>query len=277
MPQPATYEWDSRLGGTVQRYLNGDETLRLTAFNAASGVRLRMSGRRFTRDGTISTFSHQLTPTTNRAATTFDVTPGEGWLLSVAIRVDAGSPLDGQCFVVCELGLGGGAQFVPLDVLVSDTITAAHRVAWPGTPLRGPLDGAGAIRSIAGTTPAAGAEISESVPTGARYELLAIATVLTASAVVATRIPVLTLDDGTTIFFAVAAVQTRTASGGTRFIWAAGAPYTVIVNSTTTPSALPIGVRLAAGYRIRTTTTAIDVADQYSAVQYLVRDWVEGA
>src|SRR3982751_4686931 len=144
------YDWSSRLGGTVQRWLDGNETLRLTAFNAAAGVRLRMSGRRFTTDGNISTFSHQLTPTTNRAATVFDVTPGQGWLLSVAIRVDAGSPLDGQCYVVAELGVGSGNQFVPLDVLVSDTITAAHRVAWPGTPLRGPLEGAGSIRSITG-------------------------------------------------------------------------------------------------------------------------------
>ena len=30
-----------------------------------------------------------------------------------------------------------------------------------------------------------------------------------------------------------------------------------------------------AGWRIRTITTAIDVADQYSAVRYWVREWLE--
>jgi hypothetical protein len=271
------YPLDSRIHGAVQRYIHGEETLRITAFNAASGVRLRMSGRRFDTSGSVSTFSDTLTPTTNRAASVFDKPLTEGWLLSVAVRVDAGAPLDGQCYVLIELGLGTGSQFVPLDVLVADVITAAHRVAWPGSPLRGPLEGAGAVRSIAGTTPGAGAEISETVPTGARWELLAFGATLTASAVVATRIPVLLIDDGTTQLFGAAAVQTRTASGGTRFFWAAGAPYTVVVNATTTPNALPVGVRLPAAFRIRTTTISIDVGDQYSAVQYLVKEWIEGA
>jgi hypothetical protein len=51
----------------------------------------------------------------------------------------------------------------------------------------------------------------------------------------------------------------------------------VVVNATTTPNALPVGVRLPAAFRIRTTTISIDVGDQYSAVQYLVKEWIEGA
>lgn len=277
MPQPITNEWDSRLGATVQRYIRGDETLRLTVYNAASGVRLRMSGRRFDRSGELSSFSDQLTPTTNRVATTFDKPLTEGWLLSVAVRVDAGAPIDGQCYAVVEIGLGTGNQFVPLDVLVSDTITAAHRVAWPGTPLRGPLEGAGALRAIAGTTPAAGAEISETVPTGARWELLSLTATLTSSATVANRHAVLVLDDGATPYFRVGISTNQAASLAINYNYAQGVGSAALDGGVQFITPIPAGVRLASGHRVRTLTTNLQVGDQWSAVEYLVREWIEGA
>lgn len=277
MASGATYEWDSRLGGTVQRYLRGEETLRLTVYNAASGVRIRMSGRRFDPSGALSSFSDPMTPTTNRVATVFDKPMVEGWLLSVAIRVDAGAPLDGQCFVVVELGLGLGAQFVPLDVLVSDTITAARRVAWPGSPLRGPLDGAGAVRAIAGTTPAAGAEITETVPTGARWELLALTARLTTSATVANREPSLFFDDGATVYLGSPIQVNLTASTVWVVSWFQGAGVITANVSGTETAPIPTNVRIPAGHRIRTSSQNLQVGDQWAVVEYLVREWLEGA
>jgi hypothetical protein len=277
MPQAITNEWDSRLGATVQRYMRGDETLRITAFNAASGVRLRMSGRRFDPSGELSSFSDQLTPTTNRVATVFDKPLTEGWLLSVAVRMDAGAPLDGQCFVIVELGLGTGNQFVPLDVLASDTISAARRVAWPGSPLRGSLDGAGAIRSITGTTPGAGAEVSETVPTGARWELITFSATLTTAVAVANRFPTLSLDDGASIYFQDTVTTAQAASTVIRLIFAEGNGFKSGTTNNIQNGSIPMGNRLAAGHRIKTATQAIQAADQYSAVQYVVREWIEGA
>jgi hypothetical protein len=40
---------------------------------------------------------------------------------------------------------------------------------------------------------------------------------------------------------------------------------------------LPSMMFLSAGHRIRTVTAAIQAADAYTAVQYLVREWLEGA
>lgn len=263
--------------GNVQRFTTGAETLRVTAFNAAAGVVLTISGRRFDATSGISEFAHRLVPTTNRVATTFDVPLGEGWLLGLAIRVSAGTPLDGQTFVVAEIGAGQGGSFNALDVLIMDSVSAAKRAAWPGSPLRGPLDSAGAIRSIAGTTPAAGAEISETVPTGARWELLSIYVLLTTSATVINRNPMLIVDDGANSYYRMQQNANETASQAWSNVWAAGVPVWANAGQPGQVAGLPIGLRMTAGQRFRSLTSGIQVGDQYSALQYLVREWIEGA
>jgi hypothetical protein len=39
---------------------------------------------------------------------------------------------------------------------------------------------------------------------------------------------------------------------------------------------VPFNIRLAAGARIKTVTAAIQAGDQYTAPQYLVREFLEG-
>jgi hypothetical protein len=97
-------------------------------------------------------------------------------------------------------------------------------LAFPGVPIASPLDGGGALRSIAGTTPGAGAEISETVPTGARWELLAFQATFVTSAAAANRVPQLTLDDGTTVYFRLGAALNQAASLTQRRSWFQGAP-----------------------------------------------------
>lgn len=61
---------------------------------------------------------------------------------------------------------------------------------------------------IVGANPAAGAEVSETVPAGETWCLLGVRVTLVTSATVATRQPILTLDDGTNIFFENPAAST---------------------------------------------------------------------
>lgn len=277
MADDSMQAYDQRLGGTVQRYLSGNETLRCTAFNSAANVRVRMAGRTFTRAGGVNEFSDAFTPTSDRIATVLDKPLNEGWLLSVAIRIDAGAPLDGQTYVRVELGAGRAGQFTPLDVLTADTLTAAHLVGWPGSPIRGPLEGPGALRAITGTNPGVGNEISETVPTGARWELFGFFTNLSSSAGVVNRRPQLYIDDGTNRVYQVSANNTQAQSLVYSYAFAQGASQVADTTNLAVTSPLPVGMRLGAGYRIRTVTTNIQGADFYTAVAYLVREWIEGA
>ena len=139
------------------------------------------------------------------------------------------------------------------------------------------LDGGGALRSITGATPAAAAEISETVPTGARWELIALRTQLVTSATAGARRPILFLDDGANVFARLSNSSTLAASLTGNFTWIEGSGAPSLDGGTDFQAAVPSGVRLGSGYRIRTSTTNIQAGDQFSAVQYLVREWLEGA
>lgn len=264
------------LGGGARR-VGADYTIRLTAFNAAASVRLRLSGRYLLEEGRETSFGENLVPTTDRVATTLDLRLGAGWLLGASVRVIGGSPQSGQTFVVLSLGTGSGAAFNELETIAAGDVTSVHRIAWPGSPIRSSLEGAGALRTIAGTTPAAGAEISETVPTGARWELLNFTYTLVTSATVANRDSALVIDDGANVLYtsAAQAVQTASTTRIYHHVQGYGAPFVDSSNRFT--SVFPTGLRLAAGYRLRTSTSAIQVGDQYGAPIYTVREWIEGA
>lgn len=272
--------YDATRGKWVARgqgLLDGTETLRLTVWNGAPTLTVRLSGRIRTLDGRIVPFVETLVPATDRTASTLDRPMVEGELLGVSARVSVGTSRDGWTYAVIELGTGSGSAFQALDVLAADCITATRRASWPGGFVRGPLDSSGFLRSISGTTPAAGAEVTESVPTGARWDIIAFRAQLITSATVANRIPELAADDGANIYFQSANSVNHTASTTIRYSWSAG--FGGLVNGVGNEQgrALPDILTLAAGSRLRTITGSIQVGDQWSGVQYLVRERIEGA
>lgn len=262
--------------GSPARYLSDTETLRLTVFNAASGVRVALRGRKVDENGESRFASNEITPTTARAASIGDVQPGAGWLVGAAAIVTAGTPLDGQTYAVLSIGIGTGANFTETEVLAAGTISAASRLSWPGSPIEGPLDGAGALRSITGTTPGAGAEISETVPTGARWNLIAFRSTLTTSVTVANRAPALSFDDGANLLFSAPNPYLLAASTTANMSWGEGLYDAQNLNTIEGLAGVPANNRLGSGFRIKSRTINIQVGDQYSLVQYLVREWIEG-
>jgi hypothetical protein len=85
-------------------------------------------------------------------------------------------------------------------VLLQGYVTDTSRLSFPGSPIRSSIEGPGVLRSITGTNPAANAEISETVPTNARWRVHAIRFTLVTDANVANREVALTLDDGAAVF-----------------------------------------------------------------------------
>lgn len=117
--------------------------------------------------------------------------------------------------------------------------------------------------------PAAGADWSVPVPAGHLWNVLSILATLTTSAVVATRIPRLIFGDGVATFLDVPPFAGEAASLTRRYVWVpAGQGYTT-GNGILSP--LP-EVPLGTGWTLATTTDAIDVADQWSAIKLAVVD-----
>jgi hypothetical protein len=257
-------------------YVSGDDYLLVTSLNSVIGTTITLSGRMLTLSGTLVPFSHRHVPTSDRTATTSVIRLGEGWLQEFSAIAAGAAPTSGQCFIRVDLARGDGLARVILATLVQGDVTAARRRAWPGSPLDPTLGLAGALRSITGTDPAAGVEITEVVPTGARWRFISLRVALTTDATVANRVPQLTFDDGANIYAGAAGNFNHAASQV--FIYhfvAAGVSHAQ--NSTAVQVATPANISLLAGGRIRTSTGGLQAADNYGAPQLFVEEWLEGA
>ena len=273
----ATTLLQTRFAAPALQYLRADDNLRVTTYNALASVIVTVRARVLTADGTIEDVNDTQTPNTDRTAKTSITRTSAGWLLGGQVFVSSAAPLIGQTYVVVEIVRGESTAAIALQVLASGYVTSKQPLPFPMPMPESSLDGAGALRSISGTTPAAGAEISETVPTGARWELLAFAALLTTAVAAANRIVQLTLDDGAAVYGRFSNQQNQAASLAWNYSWGEGLPLLNSGGLLVVHGTLPVNNGLGSGHRIRTSTTAIQAADQWSAVQYLVREFLEGA
>ncbi len=131
----------------------------------------------------------------------------------------------------------------------------------------------GRLRSITGTDPAAGAEISETVPDRRRWRILAVRFTLVTDDPVADRLVHLILDDGTNIFCDVC-VTTAHAASITKTYNFSNFGSTQLNPVTCLYIPLP-PLPLSPGFRIRTATDLLEVTDDFSAPQLLVEEWID--
>jgi hypothetical protein len=255
-------------------YLTGEEELQLTSLANVAGVTLTIAGRILRPDNTISRIAFTHAPNSNRTTATKIVPLSEGWLLGLTVRATAGTPPFGSVWVAFDLLLGQSNATQVMQTLGAGFCTTNTPFQLPFGVNMLPLDGPGNLRSITGTTPGAGAEISETVPTGARWEPLAFRFQLATSATVANRGKILTFDDGANEYHRVESNANQAASSTFFYAHAQGHSAGSTGVGATVMNHLPGNFRMGAGHRIRTSTGGIQVGDQYSAVQYLVREWL---
>lgn len=271
---PAPAPLLSPLGLPSPCYFDGTDHLRLTTFNAAAGVTLAVEGRFLRKEGQVTDLVERHVPNTDRtsASSTFPV--GEGWLLNVHVRATAGTPRRGQCFVLLEIVRGVTGAVQPVAVLLQGYVTDTARRGWPGSPLELSAEGPGVLRSVTGTDPAANTEISETVPTNARWRLYAVAATLVTDANVANREVALVLDDGATVLARVPSGFSHTASLTKLYSFFRGGLVQTVAQDLTRIMAIP-WVDLQGGSRLRTITTNLQATDNYGAPQLLVEEWIE--
>lgn len=258
-------------------YFAGDDQLRCTVNNSLAGVTVRIVGRFLTVEGKVVPFADRVVPASDRTASTRTFQLGCGWLLEAHAIVSAGAPVSGQTFATFSIVRGQTGAFDDLATLAACYITAQQRCAFPFTGVKSSLDGDGALRIITGATPGAGAELSETVPTGARWELISLRFQLVTSAAPGNRNPDLIFDDGTNGYFLIESGSNFAASGTFQFCYAQGFGGQAQGAVNRIPLPLPVNGRLGAGHRIRTSTIGILAGDQYSILFYEVREWIEGA
>lgn len=271
LDQAAARAWFSPSGF----YVGGEDNLRLRSLNAAAGVLLNCAGRIRGTDGVIRPFSVNQTPNTDRTVASTLSSIGEGWILNLRVAPIAGTPRIGQCWALVELVRGFSGATSVVGTLVSGYVTTNQPLAWPGSPMRGTLEGPGVIRSITGTDPAAGAEVSETVPTGARWRLIAMNVVLGTDATVANRNVTITIDDGVNLVYQGGVNRNQVASTTIGYSFGSGTgAFGDSLNAVL--GSLPAPLVLLPGWRIATSTLGRVAGDNFGAPQLTVEEWLEG-
>jgi len=274
MPPEGVEELFVRLAG-AGIYNSGEYNLQVTTFNSVAGVTLGVRYRSIDLDGRSAGSVDLHTPNTDRSAKTSITRLPTGWVYGASVFVVAGAPLAAQTYVVLDLVRGEGAAAVVVQTLAAGSVSVGNKLVWPGSAVQGSTEGNGAVRAIAGSTPAAGANVSEVVPTGARWQLLSFRARFITSAAVANRVPQLVVDDGTNIFASSAQAPVQTASNTQTYTFINGHGSTLAGGASETVVPFHPGLWLAAGFRIRTVTANIDAADTWLSVFYSVREWLE--
>lgn len=252
-----------------------DDNLQIVSANSLPGVVLAVQGRRVTTQGAVEPFSYTHTPNSDRSTRTQNFKLGGGALLNLTIFASSGTPRVGQTYVSARIIRGLFGATLVLGGLLGGYVTAAQPLAFPGSPIVPSLEGEPVLIPVTGTMPAAGVEITETVPAGARWDLLTMNCQLVTSAVAgARRVSLAILGSGGTVAQCLATADLAAASTGT-FTFAPGLTPADYAARDLHVSGLPQRVLLRAGDQFSTVTYGLLGGDQYSQPRYFVREWLE--
>jgi hypothetical protein len=256
----------------LETYIKANDSLEVVAFNAVANLIVTVSARMLLPDGSIVQNKWPFTPASDRSSSVAFFPLTEGFLLSLQVTGSSGSN-SFRTYVQVRLVQGAAANATVGWILVCGYISPQRLLSWPPGILENNTDGQGSIFTITGTTPGAGAEISEVVPAHARWKLLAFRFQLTTAVTVATRQADLVMDDGANIFAEVIPGTTQAASLVQIYNYLPNVNVQPVANGIVN-APIPNDVFLSSGFRIRTHTFNLQAGDQYTAPQYVVQEWL---
>jgi len=259
--------------GLVYMELSDRLLVRAWVPNYAGSTNCILRGRLMRTDGQVIVFEYPfVAPATGLTSYLFDL--AEGYLLDVTVQAIAGYTR-GRLWVQAGIARGTLANFSTSALLISDYLNGSEIVGWPwGTP-RNSLDGQGDILAVQVSNPSAGADWVYTVTAGYRTRIRSVSFLLTTSASVATREVTLIIDDGAHIVGQFAATVTQAASLAIQYTGSA-APYAPVTQPAVANIPLPPDLVLPSTYRLRSSTAAIQAADQYSVIYVLQENYIDG-
>lgn len=255
-------------------YVCPDDTLAVNVWAISATVTVQIRGRLMQPDGHVEPIEVTVPATNGRAVTTTTRFLGEGWLMGLTAVASAGAPAYAAAYVSVQLARGLTGAVVATQDLLSGYVTANVRQSFPGSLVGAPFTGPGNIRTIVGTDPAANVEISETVPTGARWRFISMRTQLVADATVANRTVALVFDDGANVYAHAASNFNQTASQAVQYAFgASGASggFYLLGAMVSTPG----NILMSAGHRFRTVTTTLQAGDNWTPPIYEVEEWLD--
>ena len=261
----------------AQFAVTGEDNIRVITAGAVGGVTIHVQGRFLdAASGKTIPFDFPCRISSDRSeiATIFPL--GTGYILNLSVYA-VPPVVIGQCFVIVTIVRGlSGALFL-VGTLLAGYVTNAQALGWPGTPIDNSIEKGGYYRMIAGTTPAAGNEITETCPTGARWDLIACNLTLTPISNTGRWIRFAINNNGRVPYIsAMTAVSTADTENINFIVSQSPIFMTLHLNSFNTfLSPINTPTVLLAGDFFETLTVNLAPGDQYLQPTYLVREWLE--
>jgi hypothetical protein len=263
------------IGSPYQFLLDDDTSLRIISANSVTGVVIGINGLRLDEHGLPQTINEIHTPNTDRSSKTQDYRIGRGALLRLTLFVTAGAPLSGQTYVIAQLIRGITGQKIVLGTLLAGYVTSVQAVGFPGSPIVPSTAGEPAVRFITGTVPVVGANFSETVPTGARWQLLTCWAALLTNAVPANREAWMHWLSGAAQFWASLPSIDEPASQQYIYVWQQLNQLTGSTVTAHVTQPLPPANILLAGQTFNSFVNGMQAGDSWSAPVYMVKEWLE--
>lgn len=255
-------------------YISRDDQFYVRSLCSVAGITVQIRARILLPTGQLVTFEADHLPNSNRTLATSIIQITEGFLLDVTAFAVGATVKRGQLYVNIGLARSVAGDFTPVQSFIANYLQSPTALAFPGALQQASTDGRGVMRSITGTNPAATAEMQETVPTGARWILRALAITWVTSAVAGARSLNFTIDDGVNIYFRTNSNFTHAPSTTQLYTLSASgsAPASL---AALVAALMPNDLVLSAGHRINTLSNNVQAGDDLSAPQYLVEEWLE--
>lgn len=266
------------LAASAQLPLTGEDALRLNVTNGFGTATVVLSGRyALPHTQAVDAFEDRLVVPATRLEITKTTHVGAVSLLNLHLRTSGVAVSPGQIYARLEVVRGEDSQLV-LGVLLAGYIGSWGGLSWPGTPLRGPQDGAGTVRQVPDNAFAGGTERSVSLPTRTRWRILGASGILACSGVAGTRRPYLRITQEAKTVWQAPSTQTQAAGSTLLHAWGAGMSGVADASGLMGVGAIPADLHLSTGDTanslIDTITVGMDAGDVWSPFTVLVEEWL---
>jgi len=255
-------------------YLAAEDSLVLSGLFKASRT-VTVSGRildAFSRK--IVPFQQQITVTASNAFQQFQIQTQEGFLLGATVTYSPPSNAANQSFIALGI-MRGAVGFTSIQTtLCAGYMNQLGLISWPQSGIVNPREGNGTPLTFSLGNPAAGADFTFTVANAERNQIMSVHAVLTTAVAAANRQVQFIVDDGATTLYATTPGPVQAASLAWDYT-GAGFGYAPTQALTSVSVHVDPNLVLQQGWRIRSATTAIQAADQWSAIRVTVRQWID--
>jgi len=257
----------------TEKYISAADKFYIAIWNSVTDLAVTMKGRMLLKNGSISEITRRFEPTDDRAINEYYLETPSGFLLDLEIFPE-GSTKRGQTFVHVSLYQGADNPNNRNALLIQNYLTTGNALSYPRSNIQDSIEGQGVIRIITGTDPAAGAESSETVPTNARWRILAYNIALTTDATVSNRNVTVQLRDAVSEYWRHPWFDAHAASLIRAHYFAQNVGRLAAVSNNFFNGELP-NVIMDEGHRIATVTTNLQAGDDFGAPTLIVEEWIQ--